>query len=608
MRFFEIQLPVKENTIDTTNSETFLVLIHRVSLFSTYFNNLLSQGEEMTLVSDQIMIKQEEQREPYWENLPDMLLKRSKFGSATHDNKIYVFGGVTCPGGKKLKTGTRTNKAEMFDCQTNSWIELPDMPSARSECSCAVVGDNIYIIGGLKNSEKSASYDGEVFNTKTTTWSDLPSMNYPQSKHQSVAAGDMIYVFGGYRGSDYTEAYDTVAREWTVKSRMNVHRYECASAVVNNKIFAMGGMREFCVGTNKNAPQYHRYLETMEEYDIKKDEWTLSKEKMRNRRAGCSATVVGSTIKIIGGYDEKGPVISIEAFNTIKREWNGCFIPPPKIPRKHFTAEIIGDHSLLVVGGVDDSDLFLNSLEKYTLPDDSSIKLRIPSINKLSNIKLNQEKCPDHLLPKRKKCHVAREDVVWQKYQKTQRKGRLGTKKRNVSTSFLYKNSKLAKDFDGEIFLGYVKSYDYHTEYWTVEYEDGDEEELDRMELEIAMKLHDEEEGKGKQKKMKKTNKKKTNIKENAVKTQTEARSVGPVDDGNSQGIVSLKQQIDSKIRSICALEEKVFGESLEGPLQNRVNKLKDFIHKVENEVFGENQTGNVEERLEKVNSFVRNI
>ena len=43
----------------------------------------------------------------------------------------------------------------------------------------------------------------------------------------------------------------------------------------------------------------------MEEYDTETDDWKISKEKMRNRRADCSVVVVGARIQVLGGYDDK---------------------------------------------------------------------------------------------------------------------------------------------------------------------------------------------------------------------------------------------------------------------------------------------------------------
>ena len=567
-----------------------------------------SQREEESVAISHQTIKQENQREPHWVNLPSMLFKRSRFGSAIHNNKLYVFGGVSGSG----RLGAKTKKAEMFDPQTNSWVELPDMHCARSEFSCSVAGEDIYVIGGYKKKQNTASCDGEIFNTNTKTWSALPPMRYPKAKHSSVTVGDMIYVFGGHRVNGHTEAYDTVSCKWIVKSKMKVRRYECASAVVSNKIFAIGGKRDFQSGTNREEEhQYHRYLETMEEYDIEKDEWTVSKETMKNRRAGCSAVVVGSVIKVLGGYDEKEPVISIEEFDTLQRKWSGCSITPPKTPRKHFSTEITGDRSLVVIGGYDDSDLLLNSVEKYSFSKEVVIHLDIPEVNKLSNIDSSMEKCPKYLCQKRN----YRRNPVEQKQQKkhdsiNQESHQI--KKRKASASYFYKGFKVAKDFDGKLTPGFVKSYDVLRKYWTVEYEDGDEEELDQIELKMAIELYDDMAEGGNKKKMRKMNEKPNSraAEHNNIhlSLQTESRSLGPVNNSSSDGSVSLKQQVDAKLQTISALEKKAFGEYQEGSLQSRYEKLVLFIENMEKEVFREAQTGNLEERLEKVKSFLASM
>ena len=466
------------------------------------------QGEENSLTpSHQHAVKTEKAQELHWKNLQNMIYQRARFSYAKHGNKLYVFGGH-CQDDKKHRS---KNKAEVFDLETNSWTKLPSMCYGRSDSSCAVVGENIYVMGGLREGAKTPCSECEVFNTKTKTWSTIPKMNFAKEKHSSAAIGDKIYVFGGYRGRCITEMYDTVACTWTMKSRMKIGRYSFASAVVNNKIFAIGGMKEFPTGKNANTPKYHRFLETMEEYDIEKDEWTLSEEKMRNRRCGFSAVVLGSTIKVLGGHDEKEIVTSIESFDTVQRKWSGCFIAPSRNLRKYFGAEVIGDHTLVVAGGVGDSQPVLDSTEKYSLPKDHTIELSTPTINTFSNIDPEQ-KAPDFSDVPRKRIvtpskspaatdSLLQQEGIKRKSPRTHsidqescaRKNRSGIERNKVNINFIFRDYPVAKYFSGVLYQGYVKEHDELAEFWTVEYEDGDREEMDRMELQQAIDLYDKE-------------------------------------------------------------------------------------------------------------------
>ena len=68
-----------------------------------------------------------------------------------------------------------------------------------------------------------------------------------------------------------------------------------------------------------------------------------------------------------------------------------------------------------------------------------------------------------------------------------------------VVATMNFTNSPVAKRFDGEIFKGQITSYfppdpddaGDDQELWHVKYDDGDEEDLDRDEVEEAIKLHE---------------------------------------------------------------------------------------------------------------------
>ena len=63
-----------------------------------------------------------------------------------------------------------------------------------------------------------------------------------------------------------------------------------------------------------------------------------------------------------------------------------------------------------------------------------------------------------------------------------------------------YVGRPVAKKFDSVIYSGTVKRFIPRHRLWAIRYEDGDGEEMDWVELEKAMELHDSRERKGKKK------------------------------------------------------------------------------------------------------------
>ena len=66
-----------------------------------------------------------------WHRVPDMVTPRSNFSMVVVDGKILVAGGYSEP--------TVISKCELYDPQSNTWSELPDMLSSRSALAAVVI-------------------------------------------------------------------------------------------------------------------------------------------------------------------------------------------------------------------------------------------------------------------------------------------------------------------------------------------------------------------------------------------------------------------------------------------------------------------------------------
>ena len=78
---------------------------------------------------------------------------------------------------------------------SQGWERLADMPEARSEMESAVIGESIYVIGGLSNTNRITD-SVFVFDTNDESWSIGTSMPL-ELHHAGVASYDgKLYVVG----------------------------------------------------------------------------------------------------------------------------------------------------------------------------------------------------------------------------------------------------------------------------------------------------------------------------------------------------------------------------------------------------------------------------
>ena len=72
------------------------------------------------------------------------------------------------------------------------------MPTPQWDSAAVVVGDRIYVIGGM-NSALTPFATVDVYDPATDTWAEGPPMPTPRSTPGVCAVGNQIYVVGGAR-------------------------------------------------------------------------------------------------------------------------------------------------------------------------------------------------------------------------------------------------------------------------------------------------------------------------------------------------------------------------------------------------------------------------
>ena len=82
------------------------------------------------------------------------------------------------------------------------WSIGKSMPTPRTEVTATLVGDNIYVIGGLDKSGKVLD-TAEVYNIKNNSWNTVTPL--PQPLHHTAATtfNGSIYVIGGYTNNNW---------------------------------------------------------------------------------------------------------------------------------------------------------------------------------------------------------------------------------------------------------------------------------------------------------------------------------------------------------------------------------------------------------------------
>ncbi len=251
---------------------------------------------------------------------------------------------------------TFTNGMTRFSFNGNTpWQNHTPMDVERFSLAAAVVNDRFYAIGGVDGfcppesgpCPFSPLGTVEIFNPLVTAyaefeqaWMPRPSMAVPRGSLAAAVVNGRIYAIGGYTiGGDAVasmELYDPAINTWSARASMSGPRAELAAAVVNNTIYVLGG--NAATGGGPSVP-----LATVEAYDPATDTWT-TKAAMLTERSFPAAAAVNGTLYAIGG-DGTG---SVEAYDPATDTWT-MKAPIPNGGGSHRAAALNG--LIYAVGG-----------------------------------------------------------------------------------------------------------------------------------------------------------------------------------------------------------------------------------------------------------------
>jgi len=246
-----------------------------------------------------------------------------------------------------------------------TWSKKADMPTATSLQSASVVDRKIYVFGGTDNMWGYADYWSTVFayDPQTDTWTRKADMPAGRARLATAVVDGKIYAIGGSPHADAevstVEMYDPATDVWSRRADLPRARNWLSASAVNGKIYAIGG---------KIYPS-ESMVSTVEVYDPVTDTWTR-KANMPTARGMHSASVLDGKIYVIGGVTGAfGPWIStVEMYDPVTDTWTRK-TNMPTARTAHSSSALNG--KIYVIGGANDWGFCLSTVEVYDPAKDS---------------------------------------------------------------------------------------------------------------------------------------------------------------------------------------------------------------------------------------------
>jgi N-acetylneuraminic acid mutarotase len=224
------------------------------------------------------------------------------------DGKLYLFGGLG---------GGSEGKVQIYDPATNHWSEGAPMPFAAGSSSSAVIGNQVYVAGGIVGSSTTAQ--AARYTPATNTWQAIAPM--PQGRNHAAAESDgaKMFVFGGRgpgsgdgnvvaNGFNTVQIYDPATNSWkssldpgsTLEPLPQARGGMGTAVFANGEFWVMGG--ETLDGPGATADHVYNRVDI---YNPVTNSWQ-SGPPMPTARHGIYPVLDGTRIHVAGGGVEAG--------------------------------------------------------------------------------------------------------------------------------------------------------------------------------------------------------------------------------------------------------------------------------------------------------------
>ncbi|MBI5554770.1 MAG: hypothetical protein HY920_02810 [Elusimicrobia bacterium] len=251
-------------------------------------------------------------------NMYNETKSRGDTAQAVVNNKIYVIGGSTL--GDPMDDAV-SREIDEYDPVAETWITKTPMPASKTTGTAAAVNGKIYIFCGQDSTYTTYTNTVYAYDPATDSWnSALPSAPTARAYLSPVSAvvNNKIYIMGGMNvdgeRSGTVEEFDPAGNgglgSWKTVNPMPTPRNDLACIAVNGKIYSIGGKRG---GPGDNN---QRTMDIIEEFDPTANagmgEWKSSYPaspaydpslggSMSQNRMDCLASVYDEQIYVIGG-------------------------------------------------------------------------------------------------------------------------------------------------------------------------------------------------------------------------------------------------------------------------------------------------------------------
>jgi N-acetylneuraminic acid mutarotase len=284
------------------------------------------------------------------------------------NGKLYVLAGLV-----SAPIWTPIGLVYEYDPATDHWTKKKPMALPAHHVALTEYHGKIYAFGGFVAPQSGPAAWVPINNSweydpVADTWKALAPLPTKRGSPVAAVVNDKIYVIGGATtppGSHQTsidqmqaqvclgtvEEYDPATNTWRDRTPMPTPRNHAAIGVVNGKIYVIGGRTGAAfIGLASD-------VSVVEEYDPATNTWGPPRARMPTARSALAAGVYNGRIYVAGGEFQDPQMMAtfraVEAYDPARNAWTT--IPSLPVSRHGLAGGMIGSRFYVVGGDVQSS-------------------------------------------------------------------------------------------------------------------------------------------------------------------------------------------------------------------------------------------------------------
>lgn len=257
-----------------------------------------------------------------WKRCHDSRRDRGYFAQLYYKGDIYAIGTYSL-----VAAGT----VERYSPFTDFWNLVSPIPKKLRSVGAAVVGDNLYITGGIESFsdvvddkiylfdyQKNENNERLKISNDTSCWIDVQArLLRPRYRHAAVGYKGKIWIAGGsfenFEITNTVEIYDPQTGNVDQGPSMLAQRDFTSLLTVRNELYVVGGD----VDMTGNP-----IIRTIEKYDENTQQWIYIASFKDTRRGFSTCCHQNKIYVFCGSNNSQHHIKNWDAFDVVTRQWD----------------------------------------------------------------------------------------------------------------------------------------------------------------------------------------------------------------------------------------------------------------------------------------------